>query len=395
MDPPVNSKPKVTRQDFETIGTLGHGAFGVVEHVRKIDSNKEYAIKSVEKIHLKKEGKTEQAMREKDMLTKSRQHPGVVKLHYTFHDKDYLYFVMEYCPNGDLNKCIERYGISFPYELARFYAAELVNILEFMRTKSIIHRDLKPQNILISSDHHLRLTDFGSAKLYDDDARGRSNTFVGTADYVSPEMLNEGEITYSADLWAFGCIVYQLFVSRPPFSSPNQHLTFERIRSGQVEYPEYMTPQAVDMIRRILETDPNSRLGFHDINELKSHEFFSGIDVDNIYSLFVPTIQEVVAPPLVHSISVIKSAIVKKKAGWIFRKRLLVITEEPRIAYYEPNGQFLRGEVPLGADIRAEVSGRKKFLIIAPNRQYIFEDLEDQPEAWVLVINQLIHRFFG
>ncbi|CAG9323048.1 unnamed protein product [Blepharisma stoltei] len=393
MDPTPQPKPKTTRDDFETIGTLGHGAFGLVEHVRKKDSNKEYAIKTVEKIHLKKEGKTEQAMREKDMLTKSRLHPGVVKLHYTFHDKDYLYFVMEYCPNGDLNQCIERYAQSFPYELARFYAAELVNILEFMRTKNIIHRDIKPQNILISSDHHIRLTDFGSAKIYDDDARGRSNTFVGTADYVSPEMLDEGPVSYAADLWAFACIVFQMFAGRPPFAAENQFLTFERIRSGVVQFPSHMTPQAIDLIGRILQIQPESRLGYNDINELKSHEFFNGIDIDNVYSLSCPTIQEVITPPIVHSTNVIKSGIVKKKGVWIFRKRLLVITEEPRIAYYEPNGQFKRGELNLSSEVRSEVHGRKKFVIFTPEKQYLFED--EEPEVWVDTINRLIQRFYG
>ncbi|CAG9335394.1 unnamed protein product [Blepharisma stoltei] len=393
MDSNSQQKAKITREDFETIGTLGHGAFGLVEHVRKKDTNKEYAIKTIEKIHLKKEGKTEQAMREKDMLTKSRLHPGVVKLNYTFQDKNYLYFVMEYCPYGDLNQCIERYAQSLPYELARFYAAELVNILEFMRSKNIIHRDMKPQNILISSDHHLKLTDFGSAKIYDDDTRGRSNTFVGTADYVSPEMLDEGPVSFACDLWAFACILYQMYVGRPPFSSENQYLTFERIRAGNVVYPDHMTPQAVDLIRRILQTQPENRLGFNDISEVKSHAFFRGIDIDNVYSLSCPTIQEVVEHPLDHSTNIIKSGIVKKKAGWIFRKRLLVITEQPSIAYYEPNGEFKRGELALNAETRSEVHGRNKFLITTTERPYIFED--EEAEVWVDTINRLIQRFFG
>lgn len=193
-------KEKFAQKDFEFLGTIGKSVYGRVERARHLETNKEYAIKIIENFHLKIDENIDQKDIETELLAKSKDHPGILNLYAQISDNDFHYYVMEYCPNGDLATFIDRFAGPLPFELGRFYAGELVNILEFMRSKSIIHRDIKPKNILLASDSHLRLSEFGSAKLCDDLTMTRSSSFVGTADYISPEVLDEGEVTYSIDL---------------------------------------------------------------------------------------------------------------------------------------------------------------------------------------------------
>lgn len=132
---------------------------------------------------------------------------------------------------------------TLPADLARFYAAEIVSALQFMHEKKIAHRDLKPDNVLLNAQFHVKLTDFGDSKqikdsemtekppvdefeedernsLFDDEARNVNlprGSFVGTPLYVSPEMLTDNFSTCSSDLWALGCIIYQMRVGDVPF----------------------------------------------------------------------------------------------------------------------------------------------------------------------------------
>jgi serine/threonine protein kinase len=154
----------LTKDDFRVLGKLGNGAYGRVVKAEKIDSGEIFAVKIVQKQFLAKENKTKQALAEKVILTKLRDHPGIVTLYYTFHDESNLYYVEEFCSGGELLKKIILFGGVFPMELARFYTAQLVSALEFMHTHNICHRDLKPENVLLSENGQLRIVDFGTAK---------------------------------------------------------------------------------------------------------------------------------------------------------------------------------------------------------------------------------------
>lgn len=179
---------KLGPADFSFSGILGRGAYGRVAKATKKDSGEIFAIKIVDKQHLQRviatqEGKTSQALVEKNILAKLRNHPGTVRLYFTFQDAENLYFVLEYCPRGDFLSLINSFKGQMPIDLIRFYTAELVSILEVMFESGVVHRDLKPENLLISEDYHLRLSDFGTAKdLEAGSGRDRSHTFVGTAE---------------------------------------------------------------------------------------------------------------------------------------------------------------------------------------------------------------------
>lgn len=136
----------------------------------------------------------------------------------------------------------------------------------------------------------IKITDFGTAKLLDlpnsnsdspistpqdsgDDTSSRANSFVGTAEYVSPELLTDKSACKSSDLWAFGCILYQLLAGRPPFKAANEYQTFQKIVNLQYDFPHAFPEQARDLVQKLLVTDPARRLT---IREIKRHPFFEG-----------------------------------------------------------------------------------------------------------------------
>lgn len=172
----------------------------------------------------------------------------------------------------------------------RFYSAEILLALEHLHGLNIQHRDLKPENILLDENMHIKVTDFGCCKIVNmNDKRSsrkkRANTFVGTAQYVSPEVLADKPSSFSSDLWALGCIIYQMIAGYPPFRSRTEYLVFKRILKGAYYYPNGFHAGAADLIKKLLVLDPNERLGIKDAKRymsIRSHSFYNGLDFDSL-----------------------------------------------------------------------------------------------------------------
>lgn len=233
-----------------------------------------------------REKKEQYIKREREVLQMLTGVPGFVNLFCTFQDTKYLYFVMTYAKNGDLLPHINKVG-SFDFKCTQFYTAELILALEQMHSKNIVHRDLKPENILLDANMHTMIADFGSSRIIDDnqdesDTRRRTNSFVGTAQYVPPEILKGEKLTKAADLWALGCIVYQMISGLPPFRAGSEYLIFQKILERELIFPDGFHKTAKDLVQRLIQIDPNKRLGAKDQNDLyesiRGHEFFDGID---------------------------------------------------------------------------------------------------------------------
>eukprot|EP00826_Nyctotherus_ovalis_P027425 TRINITY_DN2143_c0_g1_i10.p2 TRINITY_DN2143_c0_g1~~TRINITY_DN2143_c0_g1_i10.p2 ORF type:complete len:146 (+),score=30.73 TRINITY_DN2143_c0_g1_i10:582-1019(+) len=127
---------------------------------------------------------------------------------------------------------------TLPFGLAQYYAMELVNVLEHMKAQKVTHRDIKPENILLDTKWHLKLGDFGTAKSVDTGKlENRGSTFVGTAEYVSPEVLEGKETGLPSDLWALGCILYKFFAGESPFKAATEYLTLRHIIERRITYP--------------------------------------------------------------------------------------------------------------------------------------------------------------
>eukprot|EP01102_Stenamoeba_stenopodia_P022294 TRINITY_DN923_c0_g1_i1.p1 TRINITY_DN923_c0_g1~~TRINITY_DN923_c0_g1_i1.p1 ORF type:complete len:366 (+),score=55.83 TRINITY_DN923_c0_g1_i1:621-1718(+) len=190
--------------------------------------------------------------------------------------------------------------VGFDDDSAKFYAAELLLGIEYLHSKRIIHRDLKPENILFDSSWHSKIIDFGTAKQLADgesttsesldgngSTRERSDSFVGTAEYVSPELLLEQPASFAVDLWAYGVILYQLICGRTPFRGPTDYHTFQNIMNLNLTYPSGFPEDATHLLNLLLVKEPESRCSFEVI---KNHPFFRGVDWESLSSMMPPSI---------------------------------------------------------------------------------------------------------
>lgn len=229
-----------------------------------------YAIKVCQKSHIKRQGKQAAIMREKDIMNILNQHRNdhFIKLYCTFQDIDRLYFVMTYAENGELLAYMQENPLSL--HSVRKYTLQLISALEHLHKLGILHRDLKPENILLNDQMNILITDFGSAQLFiqkDKDSKtppDRRNSFVGTAQYVSPEMLKNRQATNMSDVWALGVIIFQMITNTMPFNAPNEYLIYQKIQNLDYKYPDEFDPNARDLVSSIIKLEPSERLGATD-----------------------------------------------------------------------------------------------------------------------------------
>lgn len=257
-----------------------------------------FVVKVCEKQLIVREKKEEYVIREREVMQRLSDVPGFVSLICAFQDNKCLYYVMTLARNGDLLPYINKVG-SFDFACTQFYAAELLLAIEHMHRKGIVHRDLKPENILLDENMHTVIADFGSSRILDDrggenDSRRRANSFVGTAQYVSPEILKGERLTKAADLWALGCIIYQMISGLPPFRAGSEYLIFQKILDRDLHFPEGFNKMAKDLVQRLIQIDPHKRLGAKDQTDLydsiRAHEFFDGIIWETIRTQTPPPI---------------------------------------------------------------------------------------------------------
>ncbi|CAI5530520.1 unnamed protein product [Closterium sp. Naga37s-1] len=297
----------LSARDFTYGRLLGLGSYSKVVLARRKSSKAAYnedegcppgcecALKIMDKRHIVKEKKVAYIKMERLILDRLR-HPGIVRLLFTFQDEHSLYMGLECCHGGELFDQIRLKG-KLPEDEARFYAAEVVCALEYMHSQGVVHRDLKPENILLTASGHVRISDFGCAKLLSNGQSAgatsavdvtaaainndeRSGSFVGTAEYVPPELLDDGPVSFEADLWALGCIIYQMLAGAPPFKGASEYLCFQKILSRDLTVPNFFSNEARSLVNCLLEMEPKKRLGSRHMGgypRLKAHPFFRGI----------------------------------------------------------------------------------------------------------------------
>ncbi|BFZ63321.1 serine/threonine protein kinase [Saitoella coloradoensis] len=268
-------------KDFQFGRTLGEGSYSTVMAATDRTTLKEYAIKVLDKRHIIKEKKVKYVNIEKNTLNRLGDHPGILRLFYTFQDERSLYFVLDLASNGELLGFIKKLG-TFDEECTRYYAAQILDAVDYMHSRGVIHRDLKPENVLLDDKMRIKIADFGTAKILELPKPGeegeiddRANSFVGTAEYVSPELLSDKSTCRSSDLWAFGCILYQLLAGRPPFKASNEYQIFQKIVKLEYSFPPSFPADAQDLVERCLVLDPSKRIR---AEEIKSHPFFEGVE---------------------------------------------------------------------------------------------------------------------
>ncbi|KAM3602798.1 uncharacterized protein V6R79_010936 [Siganus canaliculatus] len=321
-------RAKMDKSMFKRIKTLGIGAFGEVCLARKEDTGALYAMKTLRKKDVLLRNQVAHVKAERDILAEA-DNEWVVRLYYSFQDKDNLYFVMEYIPGGDMMSLLIRLGI-FKEELAQFYIAELTCAVESVHKMGFIHRDIKPDNILIDRDGHIKLTDFGLctgfrwthdskyyqsgdhvrqdsmdfSKEWEDPANCRctdrlkplerrkaqqhqrclAHSLVGTPNYIAPEVLLRTGYTQLCDWWSVGVILYEMVVGQPPFLANTPLETQLKVINWKsmlhIPPTAKLSPEASDLIVKLCR-GPEDRLGKNGADEIKAHPFFKAVDFSN------------------------------------------------------------------------------------------------------------------
>ncbi|KAI9857388.1 MAG: Ribosomal protein S6 kinase alpha-5 [Trichoglossum hirsutum] len=274
-------KRKMTASDFEPLRCLGKGTYGTVLLVRHLATGRLYAQKQFRKAFLTVHKKlVEQTKTERVILESVNRHPFVVKLYYAFQDLEKLYLILEYAQGGELftHLAMER---MFSEDVASFYMAEMVLALEHLhRNVGVVYRDLKPENCLLDSEGHLLLTDFGLSKVAVDD-EDHCNSLLGTIEYMAPEVILGNNYGMAVDWWSLGALGFDLLTGSPPFQANNHAKIQEKILKQKLSLPYFLSPDAKDLLTRLLRKEPNKRLGGNmpkDLQTIKKHRFFRKID---------------------------------------------------------------------------------------------------------------------
>ncbi|CAI4059477.1 serine/threonine protein kinase PKH1 SKDI_04G6920 [Saccharomyces kudriavzevii IFO 1802] len=280
---------KMGIKDFKFGEQLGDGSYSSVVLATARDSGKKYAVKVLSKEYLIRQKKVKYVTVEKLALQKLNGTKGIIRLFFTFQDEASLYFLLEYASHGDFLGLIKKYG-SLNEKCARYYASQIIDAVDSLHAIGIIHRDIKPENILLDKDMKVKLTDFGTAKILPEqpsnnadgkpcfDLYARSKSFVGTAEYVSPELLNDSYTDSRCDIWAFGCILYQMVAGKPPFKAANEYLTFQKVMKIQYAFTAGFPLIAKDLVKKLLVREPNDRLT---VEQIKAHVFFHGVHFED------------------------------------------------------------------------------------------------------------------
>ncbi|PSN73194.1 Pkinase-domain-containing protein [Corynespora cassiicola Philippines] len=291
---------------FDKIKLIGKGDVGKVYLVREKKSSRLYAMKVLSKKEMIKRNKIKRALAEQEILATSN-HPFIVTLYHSFQSEDHLYLCMEYCSGGEFfralqtrpNKCVDE-------DAARFYAAEVTAALEYLHLMGFIYRDLKPENILLHQSGHIMLSDFDLSKQSDPGGRPtmivgrngtsssnlptidtkscianfRTNSFVGTEEYIAPEVIKGCGHTSAVDWWTLGILIYEMLYGTTPFKGKNRNATFANILRDDVPFPEGSGAPSVSnlcksLIRKLLIKDELRRLGSRaGASDIKTHPFF-------------------------------------------------------------------------------------------------------------------------
>ncbi|RXI07543.1 hypothetical protein DVH24_005316 [Malus domestica] len=472
-----------TIQDFELGKIYGVGSYSKVVRAKKKDTGTVYALKIMDKKFITKENKTAYVKLERIVLDQL-DHPGIVRLFFTFQDSFSLCrysgcnlleisissvlvsdsrilsdMALESCEGGELFDQITRKG-RLSEDEARFYAAEVVDALEYIHSMGLIHRDIKPENLLLTSEGNIKIADFGSVKPMQDSritvlpnaaSDDKACTFVGTAAYVPPEVLNSSPATFGNDLWALGCTLYQMLSGTSPFKDASEWLIFQRIIARDLRFPNNFSEEAKDLINRLLDLDPSRRPGARPDGyaALKMHPFFKGVDWKNLRTQTPPKLaletgsdkgdsrdnswnplhigdgaakqnegnsgatsssegsghvtrlasidsfdskwQQFLEP----GESVLMISMVKKIQKLTSKKVQLILTNKPKLIYVDPAKLIVKGNIiwsDNSNDFSIQVASPSQFKICTPKKVLQFEDAKQRAWQWKKAIEGLQNR---
>jgi len=254
-------------EDFQLGKTLGKGRFGSVYLAKEKKSNYVVALKVLFKTEIREASLQHQVRREVEIQSHIR-HKNICRLYSYFHDASRVFIILEYCVNGNLFKKLKEVKL-MPSKEASRYVREIAEGLAHIHKLNVIHRDLKPEDVLLGKNNEVKLADFGWCV---HTPQSRRQTFCGTLDYLSPEMLNGRPHDKRIDHWSLGCIAFELLIGRPPFESIEGETasqnTHKNILAGKVPYPPDFPRDARAVIDGLIQPSPENRMELEELLKL-------------------------------------------------------------------------------------------------------------------------------
>ncbi|XP_057548908.1 phototropin-1 [Amaranthus tricolor] len=303
----TESGEQIGLKHFKPVRPLGAGDTGSVHLVELIGTGENFAMKAMDKNAMLNRNKVHRACAEREILD-MLDHPFLPALYASFQTPTHICLITDYCPGGELFLLLDGQPTKVLKEdAARFYAAEVIVALEYLHCQGIIYRDLKPENILIQSNGHITLTDFDlscltscmpqllvpeirekrrqhksqKAPIFLAEPMRASNSFVGTEEYIAPEIIGGTGHTSAVDWWALGILLYEMLYGYTPFRGKTRQRTFTNVLQKNLKFPssKQVSLHAKQLMYQLLQKDPKNRLGANEgANEIKRHPFFRGVN---------------------------------------------------------------------------------------------------------------------
>ncbi|KAJ8122569.1 hypothetical protein ONZ43_g1273 [Nemania bipapillata] len=205
------------------------------------------------------QGRVEKQVRREIEIQSNLRHPNILQLFGHFHDSKRVFLILEFAAKGELYKHLRRES-RFPEWKASQYIAQMASALRYLHRKHVIHRDIKPENILVGIHGEIKISDFGWSVHA---PNSRRETMCGTLDYLPPEMIKPGSSDNSynekVDLWSLGVLTYEFLVGEAPFED-TPVMTQRRIARADMSIPSFVSPEARDLIKKLLVLDPEKRI---------------------------------------------------------------------------------------------------------------------------------------
>lgn len=272
--------------DFDLRATVGTGTFGRVRVVKIKGSSDRtpLALKILKKSEVMRLKQVEHVKAERQILSMI-EHPFIVNLLATFQDEKRLFMLLEYVNGGELFSYLRKEG-RLPNDHAKFYAGEIILAFQYLHSMNIVYRDLKPENLLIDCTGHMKITDFGFAKVVED----RTWTLCGTPEYLAPEIIQSKGHGKSVDWWALGVLMFEILAGYPPFYDENPFGIYQKVLAGRIDFPRHFDVKAKDLIKRLLTHDRTKRYGClkSGAEDIKKHKWYKGMDWDVMYNRGLP-----------------------------------------------------------------------------------------------------------
>jgi len=377
---------------YELGRTLGEGNFAKVKFAKNVETGEFVAIKILSKDKLLKHKMVQQMKREISTM-KLIKHPNVIRLHEVMASKTKIYIVLEYVTGGELFDKVVNHG-RLREDEARRYFQQLINAVDYCHSRGVFHRDLKPENMLLDACGNLKVSDFGLSALPQQIRKdGLLHTTCGTPNYVAPEVISDkGYDGATADLWSCGVILFVLMAGYLPFEDTNLMTLYKKINKADFACPSWFSSTAKNLISRILDPNPKTRITVPDILE---HEWFKkgykppkfqedeDISLDDVDAVFndskdhLVTEKKETEPVLMNAFELISTS-QGLNLGNLFENHMGVVKRETRFTSKHPAKEIIsrieEAAGPLGFGVKkkdykmkllAAKTGRKGHLSVA------------------------------